>query len=93
MMLFVANIGSTMAKLFAFVFTRIKILFCCQWKNKKKNVSIRKLSHTIDASKLTITKSSLKRTKDNQEVSEKSMKIILFVVCFRFHFKLIFSST
>ena len=36
MMLFVANIGSTMAKLFAFVFTRITMIFCCRMTAKKK---------------------------------------------------------
>ncbi|CAF2985984.1 unnamed protein product [Rotaria socialis] len=36
MMLFVANIGSTMAKLFAFVFSRITMVFCCRMTNKKK---------------------------------------------------------
>ena len=36
MMLFVANIGSTMAKMFSFVFTRITMIFCCRLSNKKK---------------------------------------------------------
>ena len=36
MMLFVANIGSTMAKMFAFVFSRITRIFCCRMSNKKK---------------------------------------------------------
>lgn len=36
MMLFVANIGSTMAKTFAFVFRRIMLIFCCRMSNKKK---------------------------------------------------------
>lgn len=36
MMLFVANIGSTMAKMFAFVFTRITMIFCCRMSPKKK---------------------------------------------------------
>lgn len=36
MMLFVANIGSTMAKMFAFVFSRIMMLFCCRMSAKKK---------------------------------------------------------
>ncbi|CAF5007780.1 unnamed protein product, partial [Rotaria sp. Silwood1] len=36
MMLFVANIGSTMAKMFAFVFSRITMIFCCRMSNKKK---------------------------------------------------------
>ncbi|CAF2040954.1 unnamed protein product [Rotaria magnacalcarata] len=36
MMLFVANMGSTMAKLFAFVFSRITMIFCCRMTNKKK---------------------------------------------------------
>lgn len=36
MMLFVANIGSTMAKMFSFVFTRITMIFCCRMSNKKK---------------------------------------------------------
>ena len=37
MMLFVANIGSTMAKLFTFVFRRITMIFCCRITNKKKH--------------------------------------------------------
>ena len=36
MMLFVANTGSTMAKLFTFVFRRITMIFCCRTMNKKK---------------------------------------------------------
>jgi hypothetical protein len=36
MMLFVANIGSTMAKMFSFVFTRITMVVCCRMSNKKK---------------------------------------------------------
>lgn len=36
MMLFVANIGSTMAKMFAFVFSRITMIFCCRISSKKK---------------------------------------------------------
>lgn len=36
MMLFVANIGSTMAKMFAFVVTRITLIFCCRISAKKK---------------------------------------------------------
>ncbi|CAF1168714.1 unnamed protein product [Adineta ricciae] len=36
MMLFVANIGSTMAKMFSFVFTRITMIFCCRLSSKKK---------------------------------------------------------
>jgi len=35
-MLFVANIGSTMARMFAFVFSRITKIFCCRISNKKK---------------------------------------------------------
>jgi len=35
-MLFVANIGSTMAKMFAFVFSRITMIFFCRMSNKKK---------------------------------------------------------
>jgi len=35
-MLFVANIGSTMARLFAFVFTRITMLLCCRLGSRKK---------------------------------------------------------
>jgi hypothetical protein len=36
MMLFVANIGSTMAKMFAFVISRITMIFCCRISAKKK---------------------------------------------------------
>ena len=39
MMLFVANIGSTMAKMFAFVFSRITMIFCCRMSPKKKRAS------------------------------------------------------
>jgi hypothetical protein len=78
MMLFVANIGSTMAKMFAFVFSRITMIFCCRWKNKKKRMSL-KNRHAIvldgkvpmEKSKdLTTTKSSLKRIKDENEKSK-----------------------
>ena len=42
MMLFVANIGSTMAKMFSFVFTRMTMLICCRMSNKKKRASLLK---------------------------------------------------
>ncbi|CAF0881711.1 unnamed protein product [Rotaria sordida] len=78
MMLFVANIGSTMAKLFAFVFSRIKMLFCCQWKNKKRRKSLKQfqqknnqISIKIDEEK-SIKKSNLKQIKDDQEIIEKT---------------------
>ncbi|CAF2757149.1 unnamed protein product [Rotaria sp. Silwood2] len=77
MMLFVANIGSTMAKLFAFVFSRLYMIFCCRWKNKKKRRNLKKsqqknnqISIIVDEQK-SITKSNLKYTKDDQEVVEK----------------------
>jgi hypothetical protein len=42
MMLFVANIGSTMAKMFAFVFTRITMVVCCRMgSNSKKAVALK----------------------------------------------------
>ncbi|CAF0774828.1 unnamed protein product [Adineta ricciae] len=41
MMLFVANIGSTMAKMFTFVFSRLTTIFCCRWRNKKRRKSFR----------------------------------------------------
>ncbi|CAF3247357.1 unnamed protein product [Rotaria socialis] len=78
MMLFVANIGSTMAKLFAFVFSRIKIIFCCRWRNKNKRVSLKKTPQqddketTIKIDEQQITKkSNLKQTKADQELLEK----------------------
>ena len=36
MMLFVANIGSTMAETFVFVYRRIIMIFCCRMSNRKK---------------------------------------------------------
>jgi hypothetical protein len=42
MMLFVANIGSTMAKMFAFVFTRVTMVVCCRMGNKKKRALVLK---------------------------------------------------
>ena len=41
MMLFVANIGSTMAKMFTFVFSRLTALFCCRWRSKKRRKSFK----------------------------------------------------
>jgi hypothetical protein len=83
MMLFVANIGSTMAKMFAFVFSRITMLFCCRWKNKKKRRSL-KPRQTNNQTTITLdekmpiekstTKSNLKRTKDETEIIEKSTR-------------------
>jgi hypothetical protein len=83
MMLFVANIGSTMARMFAFVFSRITMLFCCRWKNKKKRRSL-KPRQTNNQTTITrdekmpieksTTKSNLKRTKDEKEIIEKSTR-------------------
>ena len=42
MMLFVANIGSTMAKMFAFVFRRIMMIFCCRMSARKKRALAQK---------------------------------------------------
>ena len=71
MMLFVANIGSTMAKMFAFVFSRITMIFCCRWngKRKRKKIKIQQRSPMIidEKSNEITTKSNLKRTKDNSE--------------------------
>ncbi|CAM4781902.1 unnamed protein product [Rotaria magnacalcarata] len=78
MMLFVANIGSTMAKLFAFVFSRIKIIFCCRWRNKNKRVSLKKTPQQADKEttihideKQITTKSNLKQTEVDQKLLEK----------------------
>jgi hypothetical protein len=71
MMLFVANIGSTMAKMFAFVFSRLTMIFCCRWKNQKKRKSLKigkKPAETtiILDGRLPIIKSNLKQTKDDK---------------------------
>lgn len=47
MMLFVANIGSTMAKMFAFVFGRITMIFCCRMSAKKKRALALKNQQTL----------------------------------------------
>ncbi|CAF1964538.1 unnamed protein product [Rotaria magnacalcarata] len=79
MMLFVANMGSTMAKLFAFVFSRITMIFCCRMTNKKKRTLalknrqklMEKNNHSVIAidEKLPIStinvKSNLKQIKDD----------------------------
>jgi hypothetical protein len=83
MMLFVANIGSTMAKMFAFVFSRLTMLFCCRWKNKKRRISLKNRQNnptliTIDEKiplEKSTTKSNLKRTKDEKEIIDKSKEI------------------
>ena len=73
MMLFVANIGSTMAKMFAFVFSRITMIFCCRWKKDKRRRSVK--PRQIN-NQTTIVfdekKSNLKRTKDERELSENT---------------------
>ncbi|CAF4979755.1 unnamed protein product, partial [Rotaria sp. Silwood1] len=75
MMLFVANIGSTMAKLFAFVFSRIKKIFCCQWKNKKKRTNIKKFQQKNNQISIKIDekKSNLKRIKNDHDTVEKTL--------------------
>jgi hypothetical protein len=83
MMLFVANIGSTMAKMFAFVFSRLTMLFCCRWKNKKRRISLKNRQNNqtpivLDEKVLlekSATKSNLKRTKDEKEIIEKRKEI------------------
>ena len=82
MMLFVANIGSTMARMFAFVFSKIRMIFCCRWKNKKKrtslktkpklNQSILNVEEKIPIEKLSTTKSNLKRNKDEKNSIDQS---------------------
>lgn len=75
MMLFVANIGSTMAKMFAFVFGRITMIFCCRMSAKKKRaLAAKNRAKAGDASIVIMeekvpmlpeqTKSNLKATKD-----------------------------
>jgi hypothetical protein len=99
MMLFVANIGSTMAKMFAFVFSRITMVFCCRWKNKRRRRKTLKArqqnnqtSITVDekasAEKLT-PKSSLKRNKDENETIEKGNENFLFFLL-KIYFHLFF---
>lgn len=79
MMLFVANIGSTMAKMFAFVFSRITMIFCCRWNGKKKRKKIKTRSINsmiIDEKPLAgrnpenAMKSSLKRHNDESELKK-----------------------
>ena len=75
MMLFVANIGSTMAKMFAFVFGRITMIFCCRMSAKKKRALAAKNRQKADDASIVIMeekvpmlseqmKSNLKATKD-----------------------------
>ena len=83
MMLFVANIGSTMAKMFAFVFSRITMIFCCRWRKKRRRKSLKNrsvnnqpaivLNEKFPIDKST-TKSNLKRTKEEQEAVIKSRR-------------------
>ncbi len=96
MMLFVANIGSTMAKLFAIVFSRIKMIFCCRWKDTKRRKSLRTQKQTNQTTiildekesieKLTTTKSNLKRIQDENEITEKSNEIFFFLSKIFFYF-------
>lgn len=84
MMLFVANIGSTMAKMFAFVFGRITMLFCCRLSAKKKRaLAAKNRAKAGDASIVIMEekvpmlpeqmKSNLKATKEEQ-VSSKQVE-------------------
>jgi len=62
-----------MAKMFAFVFSRLTMLFCCRWKNKKRRISLKTpanannsittIENKIPLEK-SISKSSLKRIKE-----------------------------
>jgi hypothetical protein len=104
MMLFVANIGSTMAKMFAFVFSRIRMIFCCRWRNKRKRVNVKKRAINqstpivldgktpVGKSKEIMTKSNLKRTKEEPAMDEKgkgerqlSVGSELKIIIFSFH--------
>jgi hypothetical protein len=86
MMLFVANIGSTMAKMFAFVFSRITMIFCCRMSAKKKRALalknrqqlMEKPIQTIGIvdEKLSVSieqvKSNIKSTKDESFLSKQT---------------------
>jgi hypothetical protein len=86
MMLFVANIGSTMAKMFAFVFSRITMIFCCRWKNKRRRRKLKTpppndqttilLDEKIPIETLT-SKSNLKQSKKNLFFREKIFFVVL----------------
>ena len=84
-MLFVANIGSTMAKMFAFVFSRITMIFCCRWNAKKRRTKMKprqKKAQTAivldgklppEKAKVAASKSSLKQpTNDEKDLVAKS---------------------
>lgn len=83
-MLFVANIGSTMAKMFAFVFRRIMMIFCCRMsarkkralaqKNRQKLVEKSSVSNTIviDEKPPIPIKSNLTPIEDTDELVEQS---------------------
>ncbi|CAF1062985.1 unnamed protein product [Rotaria sordida] len=85
MMLFVANIGSTMAKLFAFVFSRITMIFCCRMSNKKKRTLALKnrqklfeknnQSIVVIDEKLPISKLN-EEIKDNMIITKSNLKSI-----------------
>ncbi|CAF3880210.1 unnamed protein product [Rotaria sp. Silwood1] len=85
MMLFVANIGSTMAKMFAFVFSRITMIFCCRMSNKKKRAlalkNRQKLMEKTNQSVVVIdeklpTSKLNEEIKDNVIVTKSNLKSI-----------------
>ena len=81
MMLFVTNSGLTMARLFAFVFSRIKLIFCCRWRSKKKRLNFKNL-HKNNPITIAVdekasvekiaTKSSFKRITGDKDMMDKS---------------------
>ncbi|CAF0803680.1 unnamed protein product [Didymodactylos carnosus] len=112
MMLFVANIGSTMARMFRFVFSRITIIVCCRMHKKKRPQKVKSMTVNNTLDKLPsytlrntnikttpslelkqhhqstllsqqnesvpnlTTKSSIKRSKDNNSLSVQSTSVI-----------------
>ncbi|CAF2965897.1 unnamed protein product [Rotaria sp. Silwood2] len=79
MMLFVANIGSTMAKMFAFVFSRITMIFCCRMSNKKKRIlalkNRQKLMEKSNQSAIVIDE-KLPISKLNEEIKDNNNILI-----------------
>ncbi|CAF1030171.1 unnamed protein product [Adineta steineri] len=78
MMLFVANIGSTMAKMFSFVFTRMTMILCCRMSNKKKRASLLKnrqmLFEKPNQLPISITNNEIKEVITTNSNFEEKMK-------------------
>ncbi|UJR31582.1 hypothetical protein I4U23_019069 [Adineta vaga] len=74
MMLFVANIGSTMAQMFTFVFSRLTMIFCCRWRSKKRRKSF-KIRISTNQTAITLDEKSMNKSNMKQQPNENKTSL------------------